>query len=817
MPRHPLALALLAVLASTSAFAQDTPAGPSAAAEKEASTLDTIVVTGTRVSDRTVAESSSPIDIITPEILESTGTTELATALSRALPSLNFPRPAITDGTDAVRPAQLRGLAPDQVLVLVNGKRRHTTALINLNGSQGRGSSPVDLNAIPVSAIERVEVLRDGASAQYGSDAIAGVINIVLKGSGSGGGIAARYGQYSAGDGDQANLSGDVGFNLGDRGFVRLAAQVSQQDQTNRARPYALSPGVTARPLTAPPSGVVVQRYGDPEIDQNAVSLNAEFSPAEGITFYGFGTASRRDALSNGFYRTAADTRNILSVYPNGFLPKIRNLSEDDALVLGLRGETAGGWNVDLSYNYGINHLSFGVEDSLNRSLGAASPTRFYSGALEVSQNVLNLDVSKPFDVDWLAYPITFAWGAEWRGEKFNQSQGDFASYTDGGMRLPDGSRAPPGAQVFPGFRPSDAGSNDRHSYSAYVDLEADLTDKLSLGLAARAESYSDFGDTTSGKLSARYAFSDRVALRGTVSTGFRAPSLQQQFFQSTSTNFIGGIPFEVRTFSVDDPAAIALGSEPLQAEESTSYSLGLVLQPVDDLYITVDAYRIDIDDRIILSENLIDDPNNADPARRRLVSSFLEARGIFGITGGRYFTNAIDTRTDGIDVIGTYKWRLDAGTLDLTAGYNYNDTTIATIATNPSELSTGGLDLQRIGRVEQGRVTVGAPRDKFLLGGTYTAGPWSFNVNATRYGEFSLLNNDPTLDQSFDPQWTLDLSGSYAVAGWTFTLGADNVFDEYPDDVIFANSTNGQLPYSAASPAGFNGAFVYGNIGYKW
>ncbi|WP_149195536.1 TonB-dependent receptor plug domain-containing protein [Luteimonas suaedae] len=810
MQRRPLALALALALASPAALAQS-PTADEPAPRDRATTLDTLIVTGTRVADRTVAESASPIDIISPETLESTGTVELATALSRALPSLNFPRPAITDGTDAVRPAQLRGLAPDQVLVLVNGKRRHTTALINLNGSQGRGSSPVDLNAIPIAAIERVEVLRDGASAQYGSDAIAGVINIVLKGSDAGGSIAARYGQYSAGDGEQVQLSGDGGIALGEAGFLHLAAQAGHQDQTDRARPFQGTPTAIS-----PPLGTVVQRYGDPEVDSRAVSYNAEFSPAEGVVFYSFGTYSKRDALSNGFYRPAGDNRNIPEIYPEGFLPRIRNIADDRAGVIGLRGTTAGGTGIDISFNHGINHLTFDVENSLNRSLGPDTPTDFHSGALEVSQNVLNLDFNKMLDVG-LEYPLAFAWGAEWRGEKFNQSPGDPASYADGNLTLPDGGRAPPGAQVLPGFRPSNAGQHDRHSYSFYVDAEADFSDRFSAGLAARYENYSDFGSTTSGKLSARYAFSDAVALRGTVSTGFRAPSLQQQHFQAISTNFIGGVPFEVSTFAVDDPVAIALGAEPLKAEESTNLSLGLVLQPAEALYITIDAYQIDIDDRIILSENLVDDPDNPDPALRRLVSTFLEARGIFGVNGGRYFTNAIDTRTRGVDLVGTYRWTLDAGNLDFTAGFNYNDTDIQRIAPNPPELETGDLDLNRIGRVEQGRVTVGAPSDKLFLSGVWNSGPWTLSAAATRYGKFEVLNNDPDLDQTFGAEWTLDVSAAYAVGGWDFTIGADNVFDAYPDEVIFANSSAGQLPYSAASPFGFNGAFAYGRVGYRW
>ncbi len=819
MNRHPLQLAIALALVAPATLAQTAPPP-----KDDVTTLDQVIVTGTRVSDRTVAESASPIDIITPQALEATGTTELATALARALPSLNFPRPAITDGTDAVRPAQLRGLAPDQVLVLVNGKRRHTTALINLNGSQGRGSSPVDLNAIPIAAIQRIEVLRDGASAQYGSDAIAGVINIVLKGSDSGGSLAARAGKYSAGDGKQYQLSGDAGFKLGENGFVHLAGQAGHQDNTNRARPFILPPAGLAPPVTPPipavrpPLGQVVQRYGDPEVDQGAISYNAELSPAEGVTFYSFGSFSKRDVVSNGFFRTTGDARNNPGIYPNGFLPQINNVSEDRAFVLGLRGSTANGWDIDLSYNFGQNELTFDVLNSLNRSLGSASPTQFFAGALEVTQNVLNLDVNRAFDVGWLEYPINFAVGAEWRGEKFDQSAGEPNSYADTGLQIPvPGSttgatqRAAGGSQVFPGFRPSDAGQNDRHSYSLYADIEADANDKLSVGLAGRYENYSDFGTTTSGKLSARYAFTDKVALRGTVSTGFRAPSLQQQFFQSTATNFIGGVPFDVRTFAVDNPTAIALGAEPLKAEESTSYGLGLVLQPLDALYVTVDGYRIDIEGRISLSENLIG------PA----VTTFLQNRGIFGVTGGRYFTNAVDTRTTGVDVIGTYRWALEAGSVNLTAGYNYSKTTIEKIAPNPPQLTTGGLNLQRIGRVERGRITVGAPRDKLFLGSVWTAGNWAFSTTATRYGEFTVLFDPvattPTRDQTFDAEWTLDLSASYKLDNWDFTLGADNVLDAYPDEVIYQNATFGQLPYSGSSPFGFNGALVYGKVGYKW
>jgi len=798
MTRHPLTLALAAAVVAGPAFAQDAPA-------EQARTLDTLIVTGTRVADRTVAESTSPIDIISPEALEATGTVELATALARAVPSLNFPRPAINDGTDAMRPAQLRGLSPDHTLVLVNGKRYHPGALVNANGSQGRSSSPVDLNSIPIAAIDRVEVLRDGASAQYGSDAIAGVINIVLKGSDSGGSVLATGGQYSAGDGRQYQLQGDGGFKLGAEGSLHLAAQVGHQDQTDRARPFIGTPTPTSAPL-----GKVVQRQGDPEVDNYSVAYNGEYPVTDYLTFYSYGLHTRRESLSNGFFRPAGDSRNIPEIYPDGFLPQIFNTSKDYGFSAGLRTFTAGDTNIDISYTYGSNEFSFDIKNTLNRSLGPTSPTEFYAGALEVKQHVLNLDFNKPLEVG-LAYPLTLSWGAEWRGDEFSQVAGEPGSYINGGVLLPNGSPAPSGAQVFPGFRPGDAGTFDRHAYSIYLGLEGDVTDKLSLGAAVRYEDYSDFGSTTTGKLTGRYAFTDKVALRATVSTGFHAPSLQQQYYSTTSTNFIqtpdGNLPFDIATFRVNHPAAIALGAEPLKAEESENLSLGLVLQPAEGLYVTIDAYQIKVDDRITLSENLIS------PA----VRSYLNANGFPDVAGGRYFTNAIDTTTQGIDIVGTYNWKLAASELDLTLGYNYNKTEIDRIAPNPASLEAIDPTAVRFGRQEIGRFEVGSPRDKFLLGGVWKLGNLELGATATQYGEFTVRGGTEALDQTFGREWVLDLSGTYRVDGWEFTVGGDNVLNEYPDEVIFANSTSGQLVYSGSSPFGFNGAFVYGKVGYKW
>ncbi|MGO1718904.1 MAG: TonB-dependent receptor plug domain-containing protein [Luteimonas sp.] len=789
------ALASILALAAPAAHGQSDREPPA----ERATTLDTLIVTGTRVADRTVAESTSPIDIITPEALQATGTTELATALSRALPSLNFPRPAITDGTSAIRPAQLRGLAPDQVLVLVNGKRRHTTALLNVNGTQGRGSSPVDLNAIPIAAIERIEVLRDGASAQYGSDAIAGVINVVLKGSGAGGGIDARYGQYSAGDGAQWNLSGDHGMRLGQDGFLHLAAQFGEQDHTNRARPYAGTDPSGNNPQLGEKRFI----YGDPDVEHWGLSFNAEIPLGDSAVLYGFGMASERDITSFAFFRAPDNpNQNVPQIHPDGFVPHINNIADDRSLVTGVRGE-GGGWNWDLGYNWGINHLEFFTRNAVNASLGPASPTSFFAGALETTQNIVNLDVSR--ELDWgLAWPVNLALGAEYREEKWNQSPGEPDSWRQGDRPPPVAS----GAQGFPGYRSSDAGHHKRDGYALYADLEADFSDRFSAGAAVRYEDYSDFGSQTSGKLSARYEFTDAVALRGTVASGFRAPSLSQQNFQTTSTTFIAGFPdpFEIRTFPAASEIAQALGAEPLQPEESLSYSLGMVLQPADALYVTIDAYQVDVDDRIVLSSNLTGD-----------IREFLEARGIFGVTGGRYFTNAIDTRTRGVDIVGTYRWDLATGSFDLTAGYNYSKTEITRTAPNPPELESGGLDLERIDRAERGRIERGFPRDKLLLAGVWNTGDWTFTAGTTRYGSFQTTPNAAENDQTYGAKWLVDVSATWHVDSWSFTVGGDNVFNQYPDENTFGNSTSGQFPYNSASPFGFNGAFAYVRAGYRW
>jgi len=785
-------------LAVAIAIALGAPAVP-ALAQSSANTLDTVIVTGTRVADRTVAESQSPIDIITPEALQSTGTGELATALSRALPSLNFPRPALTDGTSGIRPAQLRGLSPDQVLVLVNGKRRHTSAMINVNGSIGRGSSAVDINAIPIAAIERVEVLRDGASAQYGSDAIAGVVNIVLKGSGKGGSLAVDYGQYSAGDGNKYQLSGDTGVSFADgRGSVHFAGQVSQQDESNRAGPYQ---GTTPNTGNFPSIGEKTFVVGDPRVDATAASANASFNFSDNVSAYASALLSNRDITSFAFYRSpnhSGQTALLAQIYPDGFVPQINQYSKDRSLVAGVKGNTESGWTWDVSVNHGENTLDFHTRNSINYSLVVNSPTSFYDGTLKYQQDIFNADITK--SLDWgLAYPVTLSFGGEYRREKWEQNAGELNSYTGSG------------AQGFGGFTPTNEVHNDRHNYAVYAGLEADLTEKFSAGLTGRYEDYSDFGDKFSGKLSARYAFTDKVALRATASSGFRAPSLAQQSYQAVTSTIINGSFVDRGTFPTTSAAAQALGASPLKAESSTSYSLGLVLQPVDRLYLTVDAYQIDIDDRIVLSTNIT---TNA------AANALLAGLGLPQVTAFSYFTNGVDTRTRGVDAVSSYTIPFAASSLELTAAYSYNETEVKKFIASPAVFGSLGITQSLIGRDEIGRIEDSFPRDKAIVSGTWRSDRWELGLSATRYGSFTVRNSATAArDQTYDASWVVDASASFKPSeNWKLTLGADNLLDQYPDRTAdLQNSTWGMLPYSNYSPYGFNGAYVYGRISYTW
>jgi iron complex outermembrane receptor protein len=783
-----------ALLASLPALAQNAT-GNDQNDQKQPSTLQTIVVTGTRAFDRTAADSLAPIDVLTPKELVSTGAPDLTTALRTLLPSFNFPQPSLTDATDATQPAQLRGLSPDETLVLINGKRQHTTAILNVNGSIGRGSSPVDLSAIPINAIARIEVLRDGAAAQYGSDAIAGVINIILKGGADHGSANVTFGRHDGGQGDTWQGGADGGFNLGQNGWVHLSANYMNQDPTNHAGPDIRYPG-------DPTYGAVTFHYGLPKSIAKQAAINAQYNLGENATLYAFSLFNKRNVSAGGFFRSLSQydtsTPAAAAVYPDGYLPIEHSAIRDDTTVLGLRGDV-GGWHYDISGNTGGSHWKLHTTDTFNYSLADQSPTAFYIGTLTIRQNEFNADFSRDFDMGWY-HPLTVAWGLAYRHEKFAIKEGDAPSYFGAG------------AQVYPGYQPGDAGSNSRSNVAEYVDLETDFTDKFSAGLAARHEHYSDFGNTTSWKLSGRYAFTPVIAMRGTISTGFRAPSLQQEFYSSTSINFVNDgtgnlIPYTIRTFPVSDPAAVALGAQPLKPEKSRNYSVGLVFTPTVGPYVTLDFYQVDIDDRIILSGNLVG----------TAVQDYLTSVGIPFVSGGRFFTNAVDTRTRGADLIGTWPVQLQHSQVKFTGGVNWNKTDIRSIKPNPPQLGLAGLVLPVIDRAEQGRITVGTPRSKAFVGADWDLGNWTLHGQVTRYGDWESLGSTPSGDQTYDSSTLLDASVSYALNRWTFTLGGNNITNEYPEKNNDANNYHGILTYPLSSPFGFNGSYWYASAALRW
>ncbi len=624
-------------LAAPAAAQQTATTGQPVTDQADLDPASTIIVTGTRRTDRTVADSAVPIDVISSEAITNTGATETNKILNQLVPSFNFPQPAIADGSDALRPATLRGLSPDQTLVLINGKRRHVSALLNVNGTVGRGSAAVDLNLVPGLAISRIEVLRDGASSQYGSDAIAGVINIQLKRANHGGRASVTYGKYvstldnvadftglqlnAAGqpqldptdtryllanndgdrkvrDGAQLTTGINVGLPIGERGYVNLTGEYRDRKATNRQafdiRPNYIRPSTTTFDPREASFDRLNFRFGDPKTKDFNLFVNTGYEFDGGWELYGFGSYGHRNSESAANFRqqsnsanrdfsvlapnTPLSNANFVGLTPDGFLPLIDTKLRDYAGTVGVRG-AFGGWKTDLSIGRGHNSFAYEINDSLNTSFGPASQNSFDAGALRYGQTIANLDLTHDYAVGF-AKPLSVAVGAEYRREDFHIRPGDLQSYAIGPLFRPaitttaancttqqgvfnattslcsfPGRAAGAGAQGFPGIPASSATDVNRHSYAGYVELDADPVDGLTMTLAGRYEHFSDFGSTVNGKFAARFEPIEGYAVRGSISNGFRAPSLQQQFFTTTSTNFINGVPVDIATLAVSSPA----------------------------------------------------------------------------------------------------------------------------------------------------------------------------------------------------------------------------------------------------------------------
>jgi iron complex outermembrane receptor protein len=884
--------------------------------------LQDVVILGSRSSARTVTESAVPIDVISMKDIASQGPqVNLNQILNMVAPSFTSNTTTVADGTDHIDPAQLRGLGPDQVLVLVNGKRRHTSSLVNINGSPGRGSVGTDLNSIPAFAIDRIEVLRDGASAQYGSDAIAGVININVKKDTNkfdialfgGSNFSKNANDHRGGnDGNNAQIDMNYGTSLGkEKSFINATASFQVRGQTSRARDVTggLFSGFNAVEQRATEAGTNINalwgnigntpnstqilaaiktyapqvgyftaaqqtsilgatsissmqtalnfdategelayrklerrnfnmKVGQSSLESAQFFLNAAYPINENLEVYAFGGTSHRTGQAAGFYRKPNQSRAYTALYPNGFLPEIHSTINDISAAAGLRGMLFETWNFDLSNTFGQNSFDYNIENTLNATLREESPTEFDAGGLAFSQNTTNFDISRKFD------KLNVAFGSEYRHENYKINAGVPDSYNQYDINgnvasgipsesnlLPTdfyGATRPGGAQVFPGFRPANAIDNGRNSVALYTDLEYDVTEKWLLNGALRFENYSDFGNTTNYKLASRYKLTDNINLRGAVSTGFRAPSLHQIYFNSTSTLFTNGIPSEVGTFSNDSQVAKLLGIPQLKQEESKSASVGFTAKiPEARLTLTADAYIVRINDRVVLTDQFV--ANTPE-----LVTLFNQA----GATKAGFFANAIDTESKGIDIVISHKASVGNG---LTLKTDLSGTISSTKRVGSIHASKILEDAGQINSYysESSRVYLqeAVPRVKANLTNSLSVNKFDFFLRNVYFGQVTDpntgdANGDGTVDTAIingktvaveHPIWGAKVITDLSV-GYKFTenakivIGANNLFDVYPDENLESLKNANQFTYSRnVSQFGQNGRFLFARLSFSF
>ncbi|MBG6221661.1 MULTISPECIES: TonB-dependent receptor [unclassified Janthinobacterium] len=823
-PATPLRAIVLAcaMLGAPCAWAQDAQPTTGSANETAGASIDQVTVVGSRARNRTVFDSSVPIDRFgVREISNALSTGDVGAALQNLSPSINFPRIESSGASDSVRGIQLRGLAPDQVLLLINGKRRHTSAVLDTESSFA-GTVPVDINAIPPNAIDHIEILRDGAGAQYGSDAVAGVINIVLKKARTGGGASVSYGanhthfeptDQTLTDGQSVIVNADYGVPLGEAGFFRFGAETRRRSPTERAGPsdagwtsYNFTPADQAL------DGKVVFKSGDSRQRNNYLFYNTQLTLANGLDLYSFATLNERKSDGSAYFRYPGDPSNVPALYPNGYRPVTNGDKRDLSIVAGVRG-SAGEWNWDASARHGSDRFDYGVSHSVNASLGAASPTRFKLAGFDFRQNALNLDATRTVDIG-LPSPLSVAVGAEWMRETYTSSAGDPASYAAGGF-----TDAPPGAQAGPGLRPSDAYDGSRQVRSVYADVENDLTPRLLVGAAARYSDYSDFGSASTGKLSTRYKVTDTFLVRGSLSNSFRAPALVQTGFRFATLNFnADGTALQTSALlPASDPLARSFGAQQLKPEKSANVSLGLAWKPAAATSVTVDAYVIRIRDRITRSSDLQSDA----------VTAYLAANGRSDIQSVAYLANLLDTRTKGLDVVLNHELAFTSGKLNLNAALNLNKTSLDKVRQSSATLANIDPSLTLLTETSLFRIKHASPTSKLILGADWQAAGWGVQARATRFGElkdFSYDSDAPLIDgipaQRFGAVWSLDLEGQLKLSKQlTVSVGGNNILDRYPQRVRQTNNATygGALPYNFINPIGVNGAYFYAKLNYTF
>jgi len=795
-------------------------------AAASATTLDAVVVTGTRRSGTTSLSASAPVDVLSSETLESTGAADLSRALISLSPSFSAPSTP-TGGFASSIPAgaALRGLSADEVLVLINGKRRHVGANFTRQAlGGGRGAAAVDLSLIPVAAIARVEILRDGAAAQYGSDAIAGVINIVLKNADSGGGLSYRYGQYTRSDrgGEQHTLGGWKGIALPHEGALTLSFDAGTKALANNTSPD---------PSLADGHPFKNWKFGSPKVkDQFNAVANLDQPLGQDLALYATATVGQRQTIGENFYESNRATSVFAQSvyfqqrYPNGRIPVNVYDTEDAALNAGLRIGDARSGLLDVSANVGRNSVKSTDQNAINPSYGPDSPSSFYTGERQNTQSNVALDYSRDLALGFTARPLTLSAGAAYRWERYELSAGDPIAYTRGPFYNPSQVRGVGVPEIYSGITAEDARRVSREVWGGYLGLEGDVTERLNLGLALRSEHYSDFGSTTNGKASLRFDFTPQIALRSTVSNGYRAPSIVQLGYSafSVQTATINGVPTDVqqRTLLPGSPIASLLGGKALTPEKSKNASLGLVWRPVAHASATLDVYQIDIKNRITLSENLT---TATLPALAPILAPF-------GISSAAFFTNILDTRTRGAELTAKYLLDLQSlGSVDLNLGYAYNQTRITEARSVTTTSGTVIPAAQIIGRNTRGLIEEITPKNKLVLGALWRIGAWELNGSARRYGSWTNRATNALDDKTYSPQWVVDAELSYAFAGslkgLKLSLGAANLLDSYPDrnpsivasTGLPATGSGAITKYSFNAPEGGLGSYVYGRVNYSF
>ncbi len=786
---------------------------------------ETIVVVGSR-TPRTNVDSPVPVDVVTAEEIARSGRTETGRVLHSLAASYISAPQTIADGSDHVDPASLRGLGPDQVLILVNGKRRHRSALMHVNGTFGRGTVGTDLNAIAVGSIKRIEILRDGAASQYGSDAIAGVINIVTKDVTDLLDVTSETGITASRDGAQFKASANYGFKLGDKGgFLNLTGEFLEKQATSRGGTYLgtiFDPDKTIDDGIISSQGISRDDYGmkigEAAATSGIAAYNMELPLSDVAKFYSFGDLGHRRGSSAGFRRFPKEQeKNVPDFYPRGFLPLIEPTIDDAAITVGIKRK--GDWNVDTSLTHGRNSFTFNIEDSVNASLGTASPTTFDAGTLAFDQTVADVDLLHKVDQKELA-AVNLVLGSELRVERYRIEAGDQASYENGPetydvMGVPQDKV--PGAQVFPGFQPSNEVDRRRDSIGLYAGVESELTKKIALDIGGRFENYSDFGRSLIGKIAGRAKLGGPLAIRGGVSTGFRAPSLQQLWFSNVSTQFVtNSMTNTLEATQVITPnnanpiTREAFRIPSLREERSLNASGGITLKSGGNFSLTADGYFIRLKDRIVLT-SLFPDTNP-------IVAGILAP---FGVDQAQFFANAVNTSTKGLDIVADYSTDAGSGNLAITGSINFTSTSVTDINIPGSLLNKFGGDRAVVegywfSRLARNRIEDSVPHQKGTFAVRYTIAGLTALARANYYGSVEYKPDNPDNDESFGAKVLFDLDFGYQFSKHVlFTIGADNMFDTKPDEQTkAANISFGRFLYSRnVTQFGQNGGFYYAKL----